>query len=724
MAHRWSFFRAGGFDQVRFETGADFAALGELDPKLWVALSCPTTGVEVSPHTLELLDADKDGRVRLPEIVAAAKWAASVLKDPELLVKAPDKLSLDAINDATEEGKRLLASAEKILKDAGHQGVRELSPAETADTVKIIGRMRLNGDGVLPPEAADGDVPAQAALKEVMAVFGPKKDMSGLDGAASADIAKFFAEARALVDWWKKSLGDEKVLPFGEATLLAWESLEPVRGKIDDFFARCSLSAMVDPKLSHALNPPETEWLALAREQLSGAHERLASLPIAMVRGGAALPLEGAVNPAWSERVAKFCAGCVVPVHGRKTELTFSDWLALKGRLAAHGDWLATRPKTAVDKLGLPRLKELTEGPAQASIEALLAQEKAIEPEVKAITSVDRLVHLVRDLKRVLENFVSFRDFYSRVRKATFQAGTLYLDGRSMDLCLKVDDIAKHAALSAQSHAFLAYCECKRLSGEKMNIVAAFTGGDSDFLSVGRNGVFFDRQGRDWDATIVKLVEAPISVRQAFFAPYKRLARFITEQIEKFAASKDKAHDASLTAGVAGAAETKPTAFDVAKFAGIFAAVGLAVGSIGTALAAAASGLFSLPWWQIPLAVAAALVVISTPSMLLAGMKLRLRNLAPVLDACGWAINARVHISIPFGATLTQLPTLPPGSKRSLYDPFAPRRRVWPWVLAAVVLGCVGWFLYSRGYLSHWFPSVPVPPPLPPPVPPTPPVLP
>src|SRR3954453_6955428 len=77
VPHRWSFFRAGGFDQVRLDTGADFAALHELDPKLWVALSCPVTGLEVPAHTLELLDTDKDGRVRLPEVLAAVKWTVS-----------------------------------------------------------------------------------------------------------------------------------------------------------------------------------------------------------------------------------------------------------------------------------------------------------------------------------------------------------------------------------------------------------------------------------------------------------------------------------------------------------------------------------------------------------------------------------------------------------------------------------------------------------------------
>ncbi len=68
--HTWKFFRAGGFDQVRLETGADLMALDQLDQKLWVALACPTTGLEFD-KTLALIDTDKDGRIRAPELIAA-----------------------------------------------------------------------------------------------------------------------------------------------------------------------------------------------------------------------------------------------------------------------------------------------------------------------------------------------------------------------------------------------------------------------------------------------------------------------------------------------------------------------------------------------------------------------------------------------------------------------------------------------------------------------------
>ena len=123
----WRFFRAGGFDQVQLETGADLMNLDKLDQKLWVALACPTTGLEFDPKTLALIDTDKDGRIRAPELIAAVKWAGSMLKNPDDIVKGGDFLAFDSINDATPEGKQLLASARQIAQNLGRADAKGIS---------------------------------------------------------------------------------------------------------------------------------------------------------------------------------------------------------------------------------------------------------------------------------------------------------------------------------------------------------------------------------------------------------------------------------------------------------------------------------------------------------------------------------------------------------------------------------------------------------------------
>jgi hypothetical protein len=169
----------------------------------------------------------------------------------------------------------------------------------------------------------------------------------------------------------------------------------------------------------------------------------------------------------------------------------------------------------------------------------------------------------------------------------------------------------------------------------------------------------------------------------------------INEQIEKFASSKDKSMNDSLATSVnkagAGVEAAKPDAappppFDAGKFAGIFAAIGLALAAIGSAVASVVSGFMALTWWQMPLAILGILLLISGPSMLLAAMRLRQRNLGSILDANGWAVNTRAQINMAFGKTLTHLAELPDGSIRSFDDPFAEKKSPWKFYLAVVVI--------------------------------------
>ena len=704
--HVWHFFRSGGFDQVQLASGADLAALGALDPKLWAALACPSTGLEMDPRTLALLDTDGDGRIRLPEVVAAASWAARMLKNPDELLTPEDSLPLAAIDDGTPEGAELLASARQILDGLGKGDAAALSIEDTVDTNRIFAQTHFNGDGIVPPTAA-ADEAARKVIEDAMACVGAETDRSGAPGLSQAKAELFFAEARAYSDWWAAAEADaDNVLLFGETTddiVALYESLKP---KIDDWFTRQRL-AEFDPRAADALNPAVADYQALAPKTLSPELGELAALPLAAVAAGGALPLAEGVNPAWASALARFRGDVVLPLLGSRDALTDADWARITSRFAAHAKWLGAKQGVLVEPLGRARVREILASDAQQVVAALIARDQALEAAANAIIKVEKLVRFRRDLATFLNNFVSFRDFYTGNAKAIFQAGTLYLDGRSCDLCIRVDDVAKHSALANRSRTYLAYCECtRRGSGEKMNIAAAFTDGDPDNLMVGRNGVFYDRQGRDWDATIVRTLEHPISMRQAFWEPYKRIGRMISDQIEKMASAKVKAIDDAAAVGVAGTAQTVTAAapaappFDVGKFAGIFAAIGLAIGAIGTAIASVVTGFMGLVWWQMPLAVVGLLLVISGPSMVIAYMKLRSRTLAPILDANGWAVNTEATINIPFGASLTGLAALPPGAQRSLRDPFAQKKTPWKTYLFLAILVAVLGELWYLGVLE------------------------
>jgi len=704
--HTWKFFRTGELDQVSLETGADLLNLEHLDQKLWVALSCPVKGLELDEKTLAMIDTDGDGRIRVPELIAAIKWAATRLKEPGDLLKGSAMLPLAAINDSTPEGKVLLASAKQVLSNLGKKGSETITADDAADTTKIFSATPLNGDGVIPTEATE-DAEAQALIKDIIACFGGTADRTGSVGVTAEKVDAFFADLAAYAAWVGQSSAKD-IAVLGDATDAAVAALKAVRPKAEDYFGRCRLAAF-DSRATAALNRAESEYLAIAAKDLKITAEEVAGFPLARIEPGRPLPLMEGVNPAWAAALATLHQAVVSPIYGaEKKVLTAEEWADLNARFSAYETWLGGKAGSAVEQLGLPRVKAILAGQGRTVLAELIARDKALEPEFKAITDVDRLTHYHRDLRALLHNFVNFADFYSRDKWAVFQAGTLYLDSRSTELCVRVEGASP---LAAMSKAYITYVDCKRAGGASMKVAACFTQGDSDYLFVGRNGVFYDRQGQDWDAVITSIVDNPISIRQAFWSPYKKFVRMIEEQVAKRAA----AAEAESSGKLAAAAETtanadkvkpaEPKKIDV----GTVAAMGVAVGAIGGALGAIATGLAKLAIWQLPLVLLVLMLLISLPSMVIAWIKLRQRTLGPLLEGNGWAINGRVKINIPFGTALTDMATLPPGAKRSLEDPYedkaaAARRRqfILIVILAALVAGAV-WIRYNRVQTGHYF---------------------
>jgi hypothetical protein len=714
-SHSWTFFRAGGFDQVTLDRAADLKALRSLDQKLWVALACPVKGLEFDADTLRLIDKDADGRIRAPEILEAVEWMTKVLKDVGDLTKRADGLPLTSINENTPEGMAVAVTARRVASELDDASTSALKVEHTSMAASLFAAMAFNGDGVLPESSVE-DAAEKAVLRTILETVGGEPDASGVDGITVAKVDAFVTSANDYVAWSDRAESDPAALrPFGDATASAAAAIEAVEEKVDDFFTRCELAAF-DARSTEPLSRPASDWGVMASRSLHETDIDIAAFPLANIQSGVVLPLKNGINPAWRARIEALRLAALTAGVGESDTLTRERWDELKARFAAYRAWVASCQGEVVAPVGVARLREILAGPELERLRTLIAEDEARRPEAQAIEALDRAARYYRDLHALLENFVSFRDFYGKRGKAVFQAGTLYLDGRSCELVMQVEDVARHTSLASQSHSYLAYCSAVRCGGsERMNLVAAFTGGDSDFLAVGRNGIFYDRKGNDWDATITSVVENPISVRQAFWTPYKKVARLVSEQMERFAAEKNSAVDAQANTAVSSGATQvtatpatadSPSAFDVGKFAGILAAVGLALGVIGSVLAAVIGGFLALRVWQMPLAIVGLLLVISGPSMLMAALKLRQRNLAPLLDANGWAINARARINIPFGASLTSVAQLPDDASHTLADPFKDKKSPLGWVLAAVALISLLAILWDTGLVSTWLDSV------------------
>ncbi len=716
--HRWTFFRAGGLTQVLIRNGEDITHLSELDPKLWAILSAPTKGVRFDARTLELMDTDRDGRIRVPELLAAIQWTVALLKNPDdLLLDRPD-LPLSAIRDDTLEGARLKSGAQRILLNLGKNSADTITLMDVADRAAIFAQTRFNGDGIVPPHTAE-DPDTQSVIENILASVGGETDRSGKKGVSRAQVDAFFREAQAFSDWWALSEQDPAILPLGPATPAAVAAVRAVREKVEDFFARCRLAAF-DPTARKPLNPSEADFAALAAEPLSLSKEAAARLPIALIEPDKPLPLSGAVNPCWAEPLKRLRDIAVIPLLGTEGEtLSESEWQEINRRLAPFELWQAGKKGQAVEPLGLDRIRSILSGPTRERLMKLIEKDLELAVENSQIESVEKLIRYQANLNRLIHNFVNLSDFYNPYRDEIFRLGRLYMDGRACDLCLPVEDITRHSAMATSSRIFLAYCELSHAAtGQKRIICAAVTAGFAETLWVGRNGIFIDRDGRDWEAMIVKVVESPISLKEAFWYPWKKIAEMIGDQINRLLSQKQEAAIRATTATVEQTAQTvgapqpggtaatppKPTPprLEGVALASSVAAIGIAVGLIGSAVGSLVSLISGLPLWKILLGIAGVILAVSGPSLLITYFRLRARDLAPVLNASGWAVNGRIRMTMKLSQEFTREATLPSGSRRRLTDPYADRRlgQNLFWIALALLVAIL--ILWRRGWYNPY----------------------
>ena len=697
--YNWKYASVGGSVRVKLESGADIANLGNLDRKKWTVLSCPTTGLEFDARTLALLDADGDGRIHVDEVIAASQWLTSVIKDPDLLLKGQDELKFTDFNTKNEEGAKLEKSAKQILANLKIEK-DGISLAETSDNEKIFAETQFNGDGIITEASAD-DEALKETIKNILATTAPAKDRSGADGITADQIEAFYAACADYSAW----MAAEEKGPFAENTEAALAACEALKEKIADYFMRCKLISFNDA-VAGVVDVSVDKVGAISDGDLAAAADQIATYPLARPAADGKLPLKGGINPAWKGAFATLKALVFDVEFPKKDAITEEEWLGVLAKFDAYTAWKAAKKGAEVEPLGLDVVNATLKADKKADLLELVEKDKALEPEALSIEAVDKLLHFVRDFYKFLKNYVVFEDFYSKKELAIFQAGRLYIDQRSTDLCVKVIDAGKAGDISSLSGMYILYCNCvNKITGKSFPIAAVLTDGDVNGLRPGKNAIFYDRDGVQYDATVTSIVDNPISIRQAFWAPYKKVAKWISDKVDKSAADKESKSAANLTASADSATSgNAPGAaiqsnFDIAKFAGIFAAIGMALGLLGQFVVKLVQGIAAISWWKLIIIIICIMLVISLPSMFIAWRKLRRRDLGPVLNANGWAVNAAAYVKPKFGKSLTQLVKYP---KLEAVDPEARkkarRRRCITWIIVILLLaggGYWGWTKYQ-----------------------------
>ncbi len=373
-------------------------------------------------------------------------------------------------------------------------------------------------------------------------------------------------------------------------------------------------------------------------------------VPLVMEEPDKTLPLDNRINPVFRQAFADLREKCVKGVLGDVDSLDVLAWERLKEVFAPYRAHQASKP---VVNAGL----------------------------VAKLDDEERLLRYKMGLLEFLENFVNMRRLYAKDSLAMFLTGTLRIDAREMLLCFDVENEAAHSALSGRSNCCVIYLKLTRpAAGKVRTICAVVTRGAISRLYPGRNGVFHDRDGLEWEAVITKVVENQVSLLEAFWLPWKKMAEGVSSMTKKFLGDKQ------ATGQMSHEKSARSVESSGATLASSVAAVGIGIGMLGAAAASVMAALSGMSPLRLALSFLALLLVVSLPSVVLTWFKLRRRDIGAILNACGWAVNRPMAFSMKRAADFTR--------------GIGCRAGIIPYVLAAALIAVIalcGYMYCSRG---------------------------
>ncbi len=674
--------RLGAHYQLILREPQDLARITELDPARWMANSAPVEGLSCDPVFLRYLDANHDGRIQPDELVEGVSWLLRCMVDLQGVADRSPVLVLDRIDVANAEGRNLRSSAERILSNLGHADAPQLHIDQLRDRKRLVGSGSTNGDGVIPWEVI-GDEGLRAFVKDLALTMGPAKDASGKHGATQEHLVQFMEQAQSWLYWCAEGdQPDERGEPLrfqGEATGQAWEATRAVADKLEEYFALCELAAMgSDAKAALGGSPSAPAgptWLERA--------------PIARPQPDGLLRVDSWVHPEWREPWERFARLVLEPMGLADKPLGAARWARIQRRFRPYASWLARRPDTPVAKLGRATVERYTTDPSLVEgLRALVDADRAVATELAGVADVERLILYQHHLLDFCNNFVSFTRFYDPRVRSLPEAGTLLMDGRNFQLCVRVGDRKAHKERAAASGFFLLYVQVHHPT-EPFEVAVAVTGSHRGDLHPGKRGVFFTPDGRVLPAVVVDLIENPISVGEALLRPFGRLGTFLAHQTERFTESRYSKIEQGLDGAITKAdssletlpsaatqvsepapeAAAPPPAPDTSsKTRELLLSGGVALAAVSSALAYIAKTLTSIGYLNLLIMASLLVLCFTVPTAIITAFKLHRRDLAPVLEASGWGINYTLRVPGWSSPVFTRVPPLPEGAALDNHD--------------------------------------------------------
>jgi hypothetical protein len=721
------FEKYGGYYHLRISKIEDLEYLLTLADGRWMATSCPLFGLNVDPVLLRFLDADGNGRIISDEIRAAVSWLRERLRPHDTWITKQASLPLNIINIDHPDGKVLESAARRLLRNLNLSDATEISLEQVRNGQKIMAQADYNGDGIIPPEIIKESETAQFA-RDLVATLAGVPDASGRKGVNEAILDQFKKEVNAYLQWYDQGIIPEgqtatAIMPFGAATPAMFQAIAAIKDKVEQFFTQCAL-VRFDARMAERISPRDDELAKLDYKDRQAILEHLSLAPLARPNPEGVLPLDEGINEVYRGPINALRTQVIVPMFGlpaaivgagvklphitqaseETTVLTEAQWRQILEKFGPYEAWVKAKPGTALEPLGVDKLRAYLAATHDAAIRALIVEDKVVAGEIQQLQNLEKLLLYHQWLFEFVNNYVSFPYLFNPKRRATFEMGTLILGGREFTFSVKVENRSVHSTLAKNSGICLLYLQITGAKPEDtFEIAVPVTRGDAKNFYVGKRGVFFTVTGRELDAQIMQIVENPISLWESIKEPFRRVYAMIGSRFTQVAAAIQKETETAITGTTSSqqtiqtglrqvqqtaeqtaastVAQTQPLSTPASTLTptapgtprnstirDLMIGAGFLVAGVGTAMKFLVDAARQLTQpktlYMLLIMIGVFLVVAILVTTLSAWKKLRQRDLGVLLQASGWAINGRMRLIRAMARFFTRKTQIPKGARR------------------------------------------------------------
>ncbi len=657
------FKRYGGSYQLKMENALDLEKIQDLPEVHWAATSIPVADLNCDSEFMAFLDKDQDGRILSNDLKITQEWFFKMLSDVGTFGRGFKSVKLSEINVSHGEGETLLSAAKFILKNLKIDESDEVTLDQVREVKKIVSEARYNGDGIIPPDTVK-DEEIVLMVKNIMDTIGFSTDASGKKGVGEKELDMFLSEAQEYVSW-KESRTDPEggiksdLVPFGEETQAFYGIFNRMSPKIEQFFMQSAI-AQIDNNLIpfFRLRQEEIEKSNFADNAF--LYETARQYPLCSNVETGELDLEAGINPVYLKDLIELRDKVIHRVLGESVKkLGRNGWEKIKDSFAPYGGWINAKKGERVEAIGEELLERYLSSDLKDKLREIMKKDLSVRAEIDKINDVEKLILCRMWLLEIANNFVSFTNLYDPSKRALFEVGTLVIDGREMTFSMKVKNRQEHKKISAKSFMFLVYLKItgkeKDITG--FDVVVPVTSGFAGRISVGKRGVFFTVDGKEWDAEVVDVLVNPISIWESVLVPFQKISEFFKEQVEKFNKSSQTKLEGSL-----GTATPSGTARDLLLGGGV------AVAALGSSLAYITKAVSGVRASHVLITIGSLVLFLFLPGLIMGILRIKKRDMSIMLEASGWAVNVEMRINRIMGSLFTNRPALPMGSYTEKFD--------------------------------------------------------